>query len=145
MVGRFLRLANSRKYFRENTQNLDSQNIVNRENLYLGILRYFFKCLIIPSILKWIRTTFLYDINNEIKNNNFPDELKLADVTPIFKKGDKTNAKNYRPVSVVPPVSKVFEKILQKQMALHFNNYLISLLMWLQKRILSSTRSPNFD
>ena len=63
-------------------------------------------------------------INNEIKNNNFPDELKLADVTPIFKKGDKTNAKNYKPVSVLPPVSKVFKKILQKQMALHFNNYL---------------------
>ena len=53
-------------------------------------------------------------INNEIKNNKFPDELKLADITPIHKRGDATRTKNYRPVNVLPPISKIFEFFLQK-------------------------------
>ena len=41
--------------------------------------------------------------NNEIVQNHcFPDNLKLADITPIFKKVDATLAKNYRPVNVLP-------------------------------------------
>ena len=41
--------------------------------------------------------------------------MKLADVTPVHKKDEVTQAKNYRPVSVLPTVSKIFERILQKQ------------------------------
>ena len=53
--------------------------------------------------------------NDEIlKKCQFPDNLKLADMTPVFKKEDKNLAKNYRPVSVLPTLSKVFEKIMQK-------------------------------
>ena len=40
----------------------------------------------------------------------FPDLLKLADITPIHKKDDTTNKENYRPVSILPPVSKLFER-----------------------------------
>ena len=54
-------------------------------------------------------------INNEIKNNTFPDELKLADITPIHKIGDATRTKNYRPVSVLPPISKIFEKFYKNK------------------------------
>ena len=43
--------------------------------------------------------------------------LKLADITPIFNKGDSTQAKNYRPVSVLYYVSKVFERIILKQLS----------------------------
>ena len=63
-------------------------------------------------------------INKEILNGTFPKELKLADITPIHKKGDTTKTKNYRPVSVLPPVSKLFEKILQKQIISHIEKYL---------------------
>ena len=65
-------------------------------------------------------STLLRIINNEIHESHFPDELKFADVTPIFKKGDSTNVKNYRPVSVLPVISKVFERIMQKQIATYF-------------------------
>ena len=44
----------------------------------------------------------------------FPDELKLADITPTYKKEDPTNTKNYRPISVLPTVSKIFERLIQK-------------------------------
>ena len=45
-------------------------------------------------------------------NKEFPDELKLADVTLIYKKDDPNKSKNYRPLSVLPVVSNVFEKIM---------------------------------
>ena len=48
-------------------------------------------------------------INSSIRNGCFPDELKAAEVTPIFKKND-FDKENYSPVSVLPHVSRVFEK-----------------------------------
>ena len=63
--------------------------------------------------------------NEEILlNKNFPENLKLADVTPIFKKKDKTFVENYRPVSVLPTVSKIFERIMQKQITDHIGKFL---------------------
>ena len=44
----------------------------------------------------------------------FPDSLKLAEITPVFKKKDALDKTNYCPVSVLPIVSKLFEKIVQK-------------------------------
>ena len=45
----------------------------------------------------------------------FPNELKLADVSPVFKKDGDLNKDNYRPVSILSYMSKVFEKIFYKQ------------------------------
>ena len=42
----------------------------------------------------------------------FPDELKIAKVVPIFKKDDPTLLKNYRPISLLPTIAKVIEKII---------------------------------
>ena len=50
-------------------------------------------------------------INLSIRNRCFPDELQAVEVTPIFKKNDDLNKENYRPVSVLPHVSKIFERI----------------------------------
>ena len=63
-------------------------------------------------------------INQNIESGSFPEELKLADVTPIFKKEDATCAKNYRPVSVLPAASKVYERLLEKQIAKYFEIHL---------------------
>ena len=48
-------------------------------------------------------------INDMFNKNEFPNELKVADVTPVFKKDDSTNVKNYRPISVLPVTSKILE------------------------------------
>ena len=51
--------------------------------------------------------------NDEIlKKRQFPENLKLAEITPFSKKEDKDLAKNCRPGSVLPTLSKVFEKIM---------------------------------
>ena len=62
--------------------------------------------------------------NNAISNSEFPENLKLADVTPVFKKKDPLDKTNYRPVSVLPPVSKIFERLMQKQINEHIKNKL---------------------
>ena len=51
-------------------------------------------------------------INLSFENGCFPDDLKLAEVSPIFKKNDDLDKENYRPVSVLFNVSKVFERII---------------------------------
>ena len=54
-------------------------------------------------------------INNCLKDGLFPNELKLANVSPAFKKDDDLNRENYRPVSILSYLSKVFERIFYKQ------------------------------
>ena len=68
--------------------------------------------------------------NNTILTSDFPDKLKVADVSPIFKNDDPLKSKNYRPLSVLPVVSKVFERLLHKQMSLHVEKYL-SPYLWM--------------
>ena len=64
-----------------------------------------------------ICATPLNDIWNKeiITQKCFPNNFKLADVTPVFKKEDVSLLKNYRPVSVLQVVSKICERIMQKQ------------------------------
>ena len=63
-------------------------------------------------------------VNSAIKSSNFPNSLKLADITPLHKKGRKDNKENYRPVSILPTLSKIFERILFEQMSGFFDNFL---------------------
>ena len=64
--------------------------------------------------------------NKTLSNKEFPDELKLADVTPIYKKDDPNKSKNYRPVRVLPVVSEVFEKIMHEQMSQYINSFFLT-------------------
>ena len=57
-----------------------------------------------------------YHINNAFDKNTFPDNLKKADVSPVFKIGDSHTKENFRPISVLPTLSKVFEKLMHSQL-----------------------------
>ena len=61
-------------------------------------------------------------INLSIKSCTFPDQLKCAQIRPIYKKGNNLEISNYRPVSVLPCISKSFEKIIVTQMSNYFEN-----------------------
>ena len=51
-------------------------------------------------------------MNMSTDNNCYPDDLKFAEVSPVFKKKDDLDKENYRPVSVLSHVSKVFKRIM---------------------------------
>ena len=51
-------------------------------------------------------------IKNCLKHSLFPNELKLADVSPVFKKDDDLNKKNYRPVSILTYVKMFWKNLL---------------------------------
>ena len=56
-------------------------------------------------------------INNIVNDQNWPVELGSANITPAHKKLSKTDKGNYRPISVLPSISKIFEKLLYEQLS----------------------------
>ena len=70
--------------------------------------------IIAPSLTQ----IFTKSINTGI----FPTEWKLARVTPIFKKGKRDDPNNYRRISIIPTVAKIFEKIIYDQLCDYLND-----------------------
>ena len=58
--------------------------------------------------------------NLSIKLGSFPDACKIAKLKPLFKKGSKTNPSNYRPISLLPLISKIIEKLIHEQTSSFF-------------------------
>ena len=58
--------------------------------------------------------------NKRFEQNMMPDEWKIALVNPLFKKNSRSDINNYRGISVLPPIVKLFEKILVVQITLYF-------------------------
>ena len=66
---------------------------------------------------------FLYvSINSSVNSSLFPSCLKTADITPIYKKGKKDLKDSYRPVSILPVLSKLYERSMFKQISEFFEN-----------------------
>ena len=54
-------------------------------------------------------------LNETIRSGKFPAVLKNSDIMTVFKKGFKGSKENYRRVSILPIISKIFEKTIRKQ------------------------------
>ena len=63
--------------------------------------------------------------NKSLSLGIFPDCLKYAVVKLLFKKGDKSNTSNYRPISLLSSLSKALEKVIYNQLQEHMNKYSI--------------------
>ena len=74
--------------------------------------------------LKPTLTQSLRLIRNQILTTGiFPDKLKYAKVVPIYEKGENTQLCNYRPISLLPVISKVIEKIMYSQLDNFFKTH----------------------
>ena len=59
-----------------------------------------------------------------VKSSKFPSILTLADIIPVIKKGDKECKNNYQPVNILPNTSKIFERIIFRQISNYMESFL---------------------
>ena len=80
------------------------------------------------KIIKSYKDIFSYfthhNFNNSVYSSVFLSELKKADIIPIHKKKSKFDIENYRPVSILPVLSKIYERCMFDQMYSYFNQIL---------------------
>ena len=76
-------------------------------------------------------------INKSILEGVFPDSLKSALVCPIFKKGDKKSCANYRPISLLSNISKIFERIMYNRLEsfLSEHDIILQFAVWFSQKI----------
>ena len=94
-----------------------SSNFVSKEDVLteikvLDVLKTIQESDIPVKIIKANENFFVEAIclyfNKSLENRKFPNCLKLANITPVFKRGAHTSKNNYRPVSIHPVFSKIF-------------------------------------
>jgi hypothetical protein len=76
----------------------------------------------ILKISMWfILSPLTYICNKSLSLGIFPTQLKYSQITTLFKKGDKTEMANYRPISLLTFFSKIFEKVIFNKLKHHIN------------------------
>ena len=78
---------------------------------------------LIKSVIDCIAEPLSVVINLCLINGSFPDQLKIAKVCPIFKEGSKANFANYRPISIIPSFSKIFEKVISNRLLSYITKF----------------------
>lgn len=77
----------------------------------------------IKAMAKFILEPLTYAINYCMETGVWPTAFKEAVVVPIFKNGDPKSVTNYRPISLISHLTKIFEKILKKRLSSYLNRY----------------------
>ena len=95
-------------------QNLNVSKATGIDNISAKYLK-----MAAPAISKHLTKI----LNLSIKNGTFPDSFKKAKVTPIFKKGSKTDVNNFRPISVLPTLNSIYERHVSKCLTNFLDNY----------------------
>ena len=87
-------------------ENLDTRKATGLDGIGAKILKQCGDFIVLPI------TSI---INNSIRTGIFPDKLKEAKVIPLYKRADRSDPNNYRPISILPTISKIFERHLSNQ------------------------------
>ena len=72
--------------------------------------------VVLKSVANHLATPLSKLFNKSITEGVFPAELKIAKVVPIFKGGDPSNFNNYRPISILSTLSKLFERLMYNRL-----------------------------
>ena len=111
----FLGDANLSSFFMSPIINQDVVNAIrDLKDNGSGILK--FSTLVLKDVRFTISNSLSKIYNLCIENGYFPEELKIGCITPVFKKGDKTEVSSYRPVCSLSSFSKIFERIVYNRM-----------------------------
>ena len=104
--------------FDEEIRKLIDRLKINKAPGLDGINNYIIKISAIAII-----PTLVNLFNSCMSIGFFPDKLKIANIVPLHKGGDRTDASNYRPISLLPLLGKLFEKIIKRR----FTNFLTNI------------------
>ena len=108
--------------------NLVSSNLVLKKLCNLNSKKSTGYDLTPPKLIKLgaslLSSPVAYLINKCIETSEFPEQLKRAEVSPIFKKNDTLDKRNYRPISILPCLSKIFEGVSVDQLTNYFDEIL---------------------
>lgn len=74
---------------------------------------------VVKAVNKDLSQVLCHLINSSFVSGIFPDQLKIAKVVPLHKKDDITNMQNYRPISILSSISKIYERAVYIQLS-HF-------------------------
>ena len=78
------------------------------------------------NLITWIKDVLIKPltllINQMLSSGHFPSQLKISRVIPLFKSGDPELFSNYRPISLLPSLSKIFERVIFNQLINYMNN-----------------------
>jgi sarcosine oxidase/L-pipecolate oxidase len=95
---------------------IDVQKVIKGLNISKAIGNIFIK-RILPIMCNDLTILFNYSIDNEV----YPSQWKSSNVIPVFKKGEKTRPQNYRPISLLCCISKVFERLVSDKVMKYIN------------------------
>ena len=85
--------------------------------------KYGISNILLKAIMPVILKPLTLIINQMLNTGIFPDNLKIAKLVPLYKKGDDVLFTNYRPISLLPSVSKIFKRVIFNQLILYFDRY----------------------
>lgn len=120
--GLTLKYANSRTFFFHPAtesdivdiiKNLRNSNSVGEDNISTNILKKCAHLVVYP---------LAHIINCSLSEGIFPNKLKIAKITPIYKSGDQSELKNFRPISLISPFAKVYEKYVSNAVTAFFDS-----------------------
>ena len=77
---------------------------------------------LLSNIIDIVAPCLAVTFNKCVDSGTFPDLMKSSKVIPLFKSGSKNDIGNFRPISILPAFSKIFEKLILKQLLRHFNS-----------------------
>ena len=108
----------NRNFIFESADALEVINIINSLDSSKGSGPYSIPSNILKSLKANLCHPLTSIINMSFATGVYPDLLKIAKVMPIFKKGDKLSVSNYRPISLLSNINKIFEKLVYSRLYL---------------------------
>jgi len=76
---------------------------------------------VIKQCISYISSPLAYICNLMLSSGVFPTRLKFAEIKPLYKKGERMDITNYRPISLLPSFLEIFEKIIFRRLYQHFD------------------------
>ena len=101
-------------YVRKIISDLSTKDSYGHDGISTQLLKY-----ILDEICKPLTLV----VNQCLQTGIFPDNMKLAKLIPIYKKVDSSNMSNYRPISILPLISKIIERIVLNQINTCFHKH----------------------